>query len=115
MFNVVVLPHPDGPSRTNNSPSRISRLRLRTAWNDSNFLSISTNRIEAGRTSERGDSPEPGEESGSVVVTVHPLPRTKSSERIDQIQATNSALEEIGQHRRRDNPDDRSGRHLGRH
>src|SRR3954467_1264558 len=27
MFNVVVLPHPEGPSRQKNSPSRISRSR----------------------------------------------------------------------------------------
>ncbi|MNI06014.1 hypothetical protein D3C73_589820 [compost metagenome] len=32
MFSVVVLPQPDGPSSTTNSPSRMSRSRERTAW-----------------------------------------------------------------------------------
>ena len=30
---LVVLPQPDGPTRTMNSPSPISRLRSFTAWN----------------------------------------------------------------------------------
>jgi hypothetical protein len=29
----VLLPHPDGPTRTRNSPSAMSRSRSWTAWN----------------------------------------------------------------------------------
>src|ERR1700745_2358472 len=38
MRNVVVLPHPDGPTRTTNSLSRIPRFTSLTAWISSNFL-----------------------------------------------------------------------------
>src|SRR5215472_11216060 len=38
MRNVVVLPQPDGPTRTTNSLSRTSRLTSLTTWVSSNFL-----------------------------------------------------------------------------
>src|SRR5215208_5064787 len=46
MFKVVVFPHPEGPSNTSSSPSRISRLRSLTAVTPpSNCLLTSANRI----------------------------------------------------------------------
>src|SRR5690242_19243391 len=38
MRRVVVLPQPDGPTRTTNSLSRISRLTSLTAWTSSKVL-----------------------------------------------------------------------------
>src|SRR3954468_22378101 len=38
MRNVVVLPHPDGPTSTTNSWSRMSRFTSITAWTSSYFL-----------------------------------------------------------------------------
>src|SRR5215211_3242126 len=50
MFKVVVFPHPEGPSNTSSSPSRISRLRSLTAVTPpSNCLLTSTNRMAWAR------------------------------------------------------------------
>ena len=38
MRNVVVLPQPEGPTRTTNSLSWIPRFTSLTAWTSSNFL-----------------------------------------------------------------------------
>src|SRR5438552_3403263 len=53
MRSNVVLPHPDGPSSTRNSPSRIERSTSSTAWSCPNRLlrcRISTPAIDFGRS-----------------------------------------------------------------
>src|ERR1700722_5990434 len=47
MLSVVVLPHPDGPTRMQNSPSSISRLRSRPAMAPSGYCLVTCSRVMA--------------------------------------------------------------------
>src|SRR5215212_1813707 len=125
MFRVVVFPHPEGPSNTSSSPSRISRTRFLTAVTPpSNCLLTSTNRMACAL-----DVPGLAVVAGELIVVavMGPIYSVREPDRapeclrksrraqishfaplqgIDKIETAYPALEQVGKERRRNDRDD---------
>src|SRR5215207_5800793 len=69
--SAVLLPQPDGPTRTRNSPSAMSRSRSRTAWNPFSYCLLTLSRITCAiglsfARGQRGSGDPPDSERGPV-------------------------------------------------
>src|SRR6185436_5089948 len=84
MFNVVVLPHPEGPSRQKNSPSRISRSRGCNATMSAKFLVTPRSSIALPSLLVSAAGVERSPSTGKLVNTHRPSGASARLDRLDK-------------------------------
>src|SRR5688500_13827115 len=92
MRSAVLLPQPDGPTRTRNSPSVISRSRSFTAWNPFSYFLLIFSRMTSAMVSSR------------LVAGADSALDRAGGQPADDV-----ALQELEQRHRRDRRQDRAG------